>query len=120
MLYINCIFIIIIIIKVWCGLLPFLSFFNKKKEKRALQCTLNTYVKVLCAVHSLLLIRKKLNSTFSLFLEQSNVSISFAASPSKRCYKAGGTALELPRAKTAQVRSTLKILLSQKFCATDP
>lgn len=63
-----------------------------------------------CAQH--VLIWKNLNSTFSLPLDQSKVAIPFSASPSKRCYKAGGTALELPAAMAAQVSSTTKIPLS--------
>lgn len=80
-LYINCIFIIII--KVWCGVLFF--FFKKKGKEIALQCILNIYVRVFCAVHSVLLIRKKLYSTFSLSLEQSKVAVPLSASPSERC-----------------------------------
>lgn len=61
-------------------------FFKKKKGKEiALQCILNIYVRVFCAVHSVLLIRKKLYSTFSLSLEQSKVAVPLSASPSERC-----------------------------------
>lgn len=100
-LYINCIFIIII--KVWC------VFFFKEI---ALQCTQNIYVRVFCAVHSISLIRKKLNTTFFLSLEETRAAIPFSTAPSKRCYETGGTALELPSAMATEVRSTLKISLS--------
>lgn len=60
-------------------------FFLKKGKEIALQCILNIYIRVFCAVHSILLISKKLNSTFCLSLEQSKVAIPFSTSPSKRC-----------------------------------